>query len=152
MNTDEHRYEKHAENGRVTRRVKEGPGPKSVFIRVHPWFRNSLSGFNCVIQDHAFLCRFAVRTPAVIALTSEGRVRAATCRPLRQATCLTLLHRQTLHRTASCPSSQHATNRKRAYEEADTPGAAVALAAVSRQTALRTAADCSWPPSDSSPF
>ncbi len=54
MHTDEHRYEGLAENGRFTRRVKEGPGQKSVFICVHLWFMNSLSGFNCGIQGEDF--------------------------------------------------------------------------------------------------
>jgi hypothetical protein len=83
MNTDEHRYERHAENGRFTRWVKEGPGPKSVFICVHPWFMNSLSGFNGVIQDHTFLCVlrfFVARTSAVSGFrwgAGSGRQHAA---------------------------------------------------------------------------
>jgi hypothetical protein len=40
-----------AEDHRFTQKVNGNPGPKSVFICVHPWFVNSWSDFNCGIQD-----------------------------------------------------------------------------------------------------
>jgi len=49
MDTDGHGYQGLAEQASFTQRVNEKSGLKSVFIRVHPWFLNSLSHCNCGI-------------------------------------------------------------------------------------------------------
>ena len=46
MDTDGHGCQALAKNQRLTQQVNETLGPKSVFIRVHPWFMTSLSSFN----------------------------------------------------------------------------------------------------------
>jgi hypothetical protein len=54
--TDGHRYQAVAEKQRHTQRVSKTLSPKSVCIRVHPWFMTSSSNSNCGIQVHLSNC------------------------------------------------------------------------------------------------
>ena len=47
MHTDAKHFQKSLD---FTRKVNQKSGSESVFVRVHPWFINSLSSFNCGIQ------------------------------------------------------------------------------------------------------
>jgi len=52
MNTDRHGYQASGENQWLTQRVDEECRPKSVCIRVHPWFMNESLDFICGAKNH----------------------------------------------------------------------------------------------------